>query len=273
MLIREAGREFRDQVQLNVRRAAESTNREFAIMYDISGLKSSSDLERLVDHWQTAVDSGVTSSPSYLQDGGKPVVAIWGFGFSDRLSDANAARELLLSFKTSDKYSAQLFGGVPKNWRTDTDQWKAVYALYDIISPWSVGGYHTGNIIFVLPVFAKFSKNENSDADIENWVRSRLRDDVRHCRTTGQKYFPVIWPGFTWGNLKARRGTVDLFNKIPRRGGAHLWSQVYNFFPEGVDGFYGAMFDEVDEGTAWYKVIPDMHHPMAVTNNDKKGCY
>ena len=132
-MIREAGREFRDQVQLNVRRAAESTNREFAIMYDISGLKSSSDLERLVDHWQTAVDSGVTSSPSYLQDGGKPVVAIWGFGFSDRLSDANAALELLFSLKTSDKYSAQLFGGVPKNWRTDTDQWKAVYALYDII--------------------------------------------------------------------------------------------------------------------------------------------
>ena len=93
------------------------------------------------------------------------------------------------------------------------------------------------------------------------------------CKSRGQKYFPVIWPGFSWGNLK--KGTDNKFNKVSRRGGAHLWHQVYSFFPEGADGFYGAMFDEVDEGTAWYKILPSRQDPNAVNNNDGKilNCY
>jgi len=50
------GREFKDQVQENVKKAAEETNRLFAIMYDISGIDSQDDLEIMKDHWKKAVD-------------------------------------------------------------------------------------------------------------------------------------------------------------------------------------------------------------------------
>lgn len=42
-----SNREFRDKVQSNVHNAAETYGREFAIMYDISGVKSSSEFENL----------------------------------------------------------------------------------------------------------------------------------------------------------------------------------------------------------------------------------
>ena len=41
-----------------------------------------------------------------------------------------------------------------------------------------------------------------------------MREDAALCHGRGQMFFPVIWPGFTWGNLK--KG--DKINKIPRRG-------------------------------------------------------
>jgi len=118
------------------------------------------------------------------------------------------------------------------------------------------------NLLFL----AKMSISDHHflDGDIENFARDRLRNDIRLCKSRGQKYFPVIWPGFSWGNLQ--KGKDDKFNKVSRRGGAHLWHQVYSFFPEGADGFYGAMFDEVDEGTAWYKILSSRNNPDAVNN-------
>ena len=72
-----AVREFRDVVQDNVKKSAEETDREFAIMYDISGISSQSDLEVLTEHWKKTVDEGVTESNAYLKDNGLPVLAIW----------------------------------------------------------------------------------------------------------------------------------------------------------------------------------------------------
>ena len=46
-------------------------------------------------------------------------------------------------------------------------------------------------------------------------------------------------------------------NQIPRRGGRFLWSQVEQALAAGSTMLYGAMFDEVDEGTAMFKVAAD----------------
>jgi hypothetical protein len=61
----------------------------------------------------------------------------------------------------------------------------------------------------------------------------------------------VIFPGFSWTNLN--HGT---YNQIPRNGGNFYWRQVYNALRSGCTMIYGAMFDEVDEGTAMYKLAP-----------------
>lgn len=62
---------------------------------------------------------------------------------------------------------------------------------------------------------------------------------------------PVVWPGFSWWNL--RKGSAP-FNQIPRRGGRFFWRQAYNAQAAGANMVYVAMFDEVDEGTAMYKI-------------------
>lgn len=50
-----------------------------------------------------------------------------------------------------------------------------------------------------------------------------------------------------------RRGPL---NQIPRRGGRFWWRQLYNAQSAGAKMVYGAMFDEVDEGTAMFKTAP-----------------
>ena len=64
-------------------------------------------------------------------------------------------------------------------------------------------------------------------------------------------YLPAIYPGFSWDNLTQQPpGT----SKIPRLGGDFLWRQFYAAANLGVDMAYVGMFDEVDEGTAIFKV-------------------
>ncbi len=64
-------------------------------------------------------------------------------------------------------------------------------------------------------------------------------------------YLPVIYPGFSWDNLqKLAPGT----SKIDRLGGDFLWQQFYAVKNLGLDWAFVGMFDEVDEGTAIFKV-------------------
>src|SRR5260370_65106 len=63
---------------------------------------------------------------------------------------------------------------------------------------------------------------------------------------------PVIFPGFSWYSLT--RGATQ--NQIPRRGGSFLWRQAYNARRAGVQMLKIAMFDEVNEATANFKVAP-----------------
>jgi hypothetical protein len=46
-------------------------------------------------------------------------------------------------------------------------------------------------------------------------------------------------------------------NQIPRNGGSFWWRQVYNAISSGCTMIYGAMFDEVDEGTAMFKIVTE----------------
>ena len=61
----------------------------------------------------------------------------------------------------------------------------------------------------------------------------------------------MIFPGFSWHNLNGGKP-----NQIPRRGGAFYWRQAFNAVNAGCTMIYGAMFDEMDEGTAMFKLAP-----------------
>ena len=49
---------------------------------------------------------------------------------------------------------------------------------------------------------------------------------------------------------------ANLLNQIPRNGGDFYWHQAWNAVRSGCTMIYGAMFDEVDEGTAMFKLAP-----------------
>ena len=233
---------LRNQVAANVRVGAETHGRVFAIMYDISGYPANTLISKLTNDWLYLVNTQrVTDSPSYLRHKGKPVVAIWGFGYSDRDDTPAHAQEAIAWFKAA---GCTVMGGVPAGWRTlgtagsDTDpDWNSAFRAFDVICPWSVGSY----------------KN-NFEAD---FYRSNYTvPDLAECKRNGIDYLPVIFPGFSWANLKSTSVPPPPYNQIPRNGGNFYWRQAYNAVRSGCTMMYGAMFDEVDEGTAMFKMAP-----------------
>jgi hypothetical protein len=84
-------RDFRDTVARNVRSASESHGRVFAVMYDISGHRAETLVEDVQRDWIHVVDTlRLLDSPRYLRHAGRPVLAIWGFGFNDRPASSSS---------------------------------------------------------------------------------------------------------------------------------------------------------------------------------------
>ena len=104
----------------------------------------------------------------------------------------------------------------------------------DVISPWNVGRY-------------------NSPANVENQGAPRWKADVAWCREQGKEYLPVVFPGFSWQNLKPGRP----LDEIPRLKGQFLWRQCVEARRAGATMLYVAMFDELDEATAIFKTTDD----------------
>lgn len=229
---------FRNRVTRHAMAGAEATGRVFAIEYDMAASQSAD----VMADWKSLVDGlGVTRSPQYLQHRGKPVLCLWGPGFTHREGEAAEAQKLIDWLKTGapERYRATVVGGVPAHWRTGTGdaksgaEWAAVFRSYDVISPWTVGRFA-------------------DDAGAERYLRECVIPDIEETRRLGIGYLPVVFPGFAWHNL--HQGP---FNQIPRRGGKFYWAQVANSVSAGASMLKIAMFDEVDEGTAMFKTAPD----------------
>ena len=216
----------------NVRSAANRTGRTFALEYDLSGQSTSTLFTRLTNDWCWLVDNlHITDDPRYLHHNGKPVLMIWGF-FTDRFS-TNLAHQIIDFFKNDPTYGVTLVGGGEWWWRSETTPgWPDVFRRFDVYSPWNVG-----NVSIDGP---------NKWASTAYWS-----EDMAEAAAAGMLYLPVIYPGFSWDNLMQQPpGT----SKIPRVGGEFLWKQFYDAGNLGLDMAFVAMFDEVDEGTAIFKV-------------------
>jgi len=228
----ELGDASTDRVLANVRAAAARTGRVYAVCYDLSGMPKDKLYDRLAADWKTLVDdTKITADDRYLRHAGKPVVFVWGF-FPDRFGPAVAHRVIDL-FKADGRYAATLVGGCPWQWRTEKDsEWARAFRRFDIISPWNVG-----NVTRV---------DGEKQAAIGSW-----KDDLAEARKAGVGYLPVLYPGFGWTNLKGKSAAGAT---VPRLGGAFYWRQFVAAAELGTDMAYVAMFDEVDEGTAIFKV-------------------
>ncbi len=219
-------------VLMNVRNAANRTGRVFALEYDLTGQPTNTVFTRLTNDWCYLVDAlHITQDPRYLHHNGKPVLMIWGF-FADRFS-TNLAHQIIDFFKTNATYGVTLVGGGEWWWRTETAPgWSNVFRRFDVYSPWNVGNYSIAGT--------------NKYASTAYWSQ-----DLAATTAAGMLYLPVIYPGFSWDNLmQLPPGTSN----IPRLGGEFLWKQFYAAGNLGLDMAFVAMFDEVDEGTAIFKV-------------------
>ena len=230
----------KNKVLENVITSAVEYDRKYAVMYDVSGVTDAIMYAKIVADWEYLVDTyDILNKPEYVKQNGKPVVAIWGIGFKDRGLTSATSQAIIDYFKTNAalKYRAYVMGGVPEGWRTRSGasetgtDWTAVYNSLDMISPWSVGRY-----------------SNNSGAD--SFKTNNIVPDLAACNTINKDYMPVIWPGFSWRNLNDTKP----LNQTPRNGGQFYWRQAYNAIQAGVEFIYVAMFDEVDEGTAMFKI-------------------
>ena len=225
-------------VLAHCRDGAERNGRAFVVMYDLSGLGANR-MREVMDDWRALrTDLHVTDSPAYLRHRGKPLVAVWGVGFSDDRKYTLAECRELVEFLKKDGCTVML--GVPTHWRELKNDALADPALHDVlkladvISPWTVGRYRDA-------------------AGVARHEEKFLRPGLAWCAQAKLDYLPVVFPGFSWANMHG--GPLDA---IPRRKGEFLWSQFAAAKRAGAEMIYVAMFDEVDEATAIFKCTNDV---------------
>lgn len=241
----EKGKRHFNKVLKNALKAAKKYNRAISVMYDLSG----SDSERvayLEQDWKEIVAEfkllDMEENPTYLRHRGKPLMTIWGVGFNDgrKYTTEDVANLVNLLKGPTNKMSIML--GVPYYWRSlkrDTENNPALHQLIkkvDIIMPWAVGRYN-----------------------MWSYNPTIVAEDVKWTAKNGVDYVPLVFPGFTWGNLQKN---PKLYHQIPRKKGDFLWEQIAGAKKGGAKSLYVAMFDEVDEGTAIFKVKRENEVPI-----------
>lgn len=207
----------RDAVTAKVKTAAEAHGRKFYIMYDVGGWTNMQ--SEIKTDWTTKM-SAYTASSAYAKQNGKPVVAIWGFGFDDNNHPWSAAvcTEVINWFKSQGCY---IIGGVPRHWLNEEPNqgsrpnFLTAYSAFNMLSPWLIGAI--GN-------------NSQVDEEYTNF----LVPDKAYCDAHGIDYQPCVLPG----DLQERQ----------RHHGDFMWKQFYNVKRAGIPSAYISMFDEYNEG-------------------------
>jgi len=235
--------DFRTAVTDNVRDAANRNGRTWCVMYDLSGFDPERDgMELFYKDWRVLTDRmAVTRDPSYQHWKGMPLVALWGVGFPGRKYRTADVAGMVAFLKNDPVYGGNaVMLGVPFGWRGGvrdavlSPELLELAAKADIVSPWSVGRYGT---------------TEEFSSGLPDFQTA----DIAWCREKHVGYLPVIFPGFSWRNLmKVRKKEPG--RAIPRGDGTFFRTQGLRLIEAGAGMLYVAMFDEMDEGTAIFKI-------------------
>ena len=228
------GKDNYNKILNNAVLSAEKYDRAICLMYDLSGMEAGEE-DILIRDWKELCKKYKLVSRNnnhYVYHHGKPLVAVWGIGFNDRRKYGYEQVKKIIDFLKSEGCS--ILVGVPTHWRTltidavsDTRLLELVKQA-DIVHPWLVGRF---------------------DNHTYEPYRKLIEEDIKWCKANGKDYMPVLFPGFSWHNMKKDAPQ----NMIPRLGGRFFWQQVKGAVDAGAESLYLAMFDEIDEGTAFFK--------------------
>ena len=243
-----AGKRHFDKVLENALASAKKYGRAVCIMYDLSGA-TSEDVRNVVekDYFELVNKYKLfdnQENPTYLRENGKPLVAVWGIGFNDNRKYSIDDASFLVDKLKGSRNRVSVMLGVPYWWRSlsnDTESNPKLHEVIkksDVIMPWAVGRYSSEN-------YASVSSQT-------------LVSDIQWCQSNDVKYIPLVFPGFSWGNMNAGAE----YNAIPRLKGDFYWQQINGAIKSGSKSLYVAMFDEIDEGTAIFKVLNEGETPL-----------
>ena len=242
------GKRHFNKVLENALKAANKYQRAICVMYDLSGC-SPDDMQILINDWNEVQETfslfDNVKNPTYLRHNKKPLLVIWGVGFNDGRKYSIANVQSMVNTLKGPEKKVSIMLGVPYYWRTlqkDTENNSLLHTIIksvDIIMPWAVGRYNAGSY--------------------SNTASAALAGDISWCKTNNVLYVPLVFPGFSWGNLK---NDYKLYNQIPRNKGEFFWQQVAGAKMAGAESLYLAMFDEIDEGTALFKCLNEDNLPL-----------
>ena len=241
------GKDHFDKVLASAMDGSDQYQRAIAVMYDLGGYNPAR-FEKVVADAQAIYDTYASKRKYYLHENGKPLIALWGVGFNP--AERGYINEDIQ--KLSDKlkevgYSIML--GVSTYWRagggdTYTPGRASLHALIksvDVIMPWYVGRFNDINSY----------NTGGSDGGFANMVGK----DIEWCKNVNEsgeskvQYAPHCYPGASDLNMH------PYYERGSRERGKFFWTQLHNCIRRGCTMLYIAMFDEIDEGTAIYKVL------------------
>lgn len=228
-----------NNVLTNAFSAANRYNRAICVMYDLSGMKAGDAQIVLADIDSLSKEYDLKKrqkAPTYLFENKKPLVSIWGVGFND--GRKYGLDDVALIVEGLKKRGFGVMIGVPTHWRklcndavSDAKLHKVIKQC-DVLLPWFVGRY-----------------NEETYPSYKKLIAA----DLEWCKMNKIKYAPLIYPGFSWKNMKGSN-TIQ----IARNRGSFFWKQIHGALTVGCKMLYIAMFDELDEGTAIFKAATEV---------------
>jgi len=240
----------------NALAAAREHDRAISLMYDIGanihvdGVPNDAlrtlEVNKIFGDWKELIDElGLTTGGDdqpYLYHDGKPLIVLWGVGFTHRHNttglDMQYWVELVDSLQNSPDYGGcAIMLGVPTNWRqggsdcvSGSEHTKMIELIkrIEIVQPW-----HT----------SRFSRDQ-----MNYKFKNLVSTDVNWCKTNGVAYTPTVSPGI---REKILHGNG--YEKY-REGGYYFWDMARAAIEAGSEMLYLGMFDEVDEGTQYHKI-------------------
>ena len=216
---------WRDRTATRLMNAAQTYDRKFYVMYDISGWNSFQ--TEIKTDWTNTINGTLklTSSSAYAKQTNKPVVCVWGIGFPDRPGNVSSWTDVITWFKNQGCY---VIGGTPGSFATDAAN-SSVYSACNMDMPWPVGAVETMSTF-----------------------QSGYTRDLAYCKAHGIDYQAGCFAGYAFHNSNGSGK-----NLIPRKYGNFMWSQFAGMRNAGVQSVYVAMFDEMNEGTSIFKCAED----------------